>query len=737
MVMLATGGLDVSPATDIKVKYQCFHCGESTNSPLFLVNESGEELPFCCHGCISVFRLLNSKGLEQYYQLKKTGTRFQRGGPVTINEIDYSYLDDQQFIEKYVKDEGDYYRFEFYLEGIHCISCLWLIEQLPEFMEGVQSSRLNLEKSKVTITAGKDISLAGVAKELNSLGYRPHPITESADIERLRKKEEHSLLIRIGIAGACLGNIMLLSTSIYAGLKGSIGDFFIWLSFFLCLPVFFYSAVPFYRSAFASLKKLRINLDVPIVLAIFTGFISGVYSLLTGGNEVYFDSLSALIFLLLISRYLLKKAQIRGMDSADLRHFFIPGTVLKKENGQFQRVHFDFVAVGDIIQIPDGDVIPVDGKVVAGAGYVNMSCLTGEPYPVEVKAGDEVFSGTANTGSVLEVKVEKLNESTRIGQILEKIQDLPTSKTEIVKLADSIAQYFLSAVILLAVGLFFYLVRTDFHDALNRAMALIIVTCPCALGLATPFALTKAISLAVKNGIIPKNDEVFERIKKAKNLFLDKTGTLTAGTFKVISWQELKVPEKLEENWSLPDVVYELERHSRHLIGRELTLKALEMGAGKTGIPVLDVQEVWGKGMTGEYKGRQLEMKALSEIGDDGSEVASGLNVYNNVGLYVDGELVATFKLADELRDDAVETIRAIKKMGVACFIVSGDKRPEVKKVAGALNIPDTHTFAEVSPDEKHEILEGFDRSIMAGDGANDALALKSSYVGIATQGSV
>ncbi|NQU64816.1 MAG: heavy metal translocating P-type ATPase metal-binding domain-containing protein, partial [SAR324 cluster bacterium] len=696
-----------------------------------------EELPFCCNGCISVFQLINSKGLKEYYKLKETGGKFQRGGPVNIKDIDYSYLDDEKFIEKYVKDVGDFYRIEFYLEGIHCISCLWLIEQLPRFMDGVQSSRLDMEKSKVTIIASKELSLARIAKEFNTLGYRPHPITESADIARLRKKEEHSLLMRIGIAGACLGNIMLLTTSLYAGLQGSIGEFFTWLSFFISLPVFFYAAVPFYRSAFASLRKLRINLDVPIVLAIVTGFISGGYSLLTGSSEVYFDSLSALIFLLLISRYLLKKAQISGLDSADLRHFFIPSTVLKKENEQFQRVHFDFVEVGDILQIPDGEVIPVDGKVTAGTGHVNMSCLTGEPYPVEVKEGDDVFSGSVNTGSTLEIKVEKLNESTKIGQILQKIQDLPTSKTEIVKLADRIAQYFLTAVILLAVGLFFYLVQTDLHDALDRAMALIIVTCPCALGLATPFALTKAMGLAMKNGIIVKNDEVFERIRKAQHLFLDKTGTLTAGSFKVVSWQEIKVPEKLKNNWHLPSVVYELERQSRHLIGRELTLKALEMGAREGEIQLTHVQEIWGKGMTGECAGLQLEMKALSDIGDGGLGGESDLSIYNNVGLYVDDELVATFKLADELRDDAVESIRSIEKMGVDSFIISGDNQHEVKKVAKILSIPDNKVFAAVSPAGKHDILEGYQKTIMVGDGANDALALKSSFVGIATQGSV
>jgi Cu2+-exporting ATPase/Cu+-exporting ATPase len=551
MTRSAVNSAVAAPTIQANVKFECYHCGETSHTPIVLVDKSGKELPFCCHGCVSVFRLINSKGMEEFYKIKETGVQFQKSGPISITEIDYSYLDDEKFIEKYVKDEGDTYRIEFYLEGVHCISCLWLIEKLPQFMEGVMNSRLDMEKSKVTIIAKKSHSLAEIAQELNSLGYRPHPITESADIERLRRKEEYGFLIRIGVAGACLGNIMLLATSIYAGLKGSLGDFFIWLSFFISLPALFYSAAPFYRSAFASLKNLRINLDVPIVLAVFTGFSSGVYSLFTGGNEVYFDSLTALIFLLLISRYLLKKAQIRGMDSSDLRQFFIPGTVLKKEDGAFQRVHFDFVAVGDTIQIPEGDVIPVDGKVIAGEGYVNMSCLTGEPYPIKVTRGDEVFSGSVNAGGILEVEVEKLNESTKIGNILQKIQDLPTSKAEIVKLADNIAQYFVTIVILLALGLFLYLVRTDFHTALDRAMALIIVTCPCALGLATPFALTKAISLAMKNGIITKNEEVFERLRRAKNLFLDKTGTLTVGTFRVVSWQEITVPEKLKPFWHL------------------------------------------------------------------------------------------------------------------------------------------------------------------------------------------
>ncbi|MCM2323550.1 MAG: heavy metal translocating P-type ATPase metal-binding domain-containing protein, partial [Oligoflexia bacterium] len=547
---MAPGLVAATPALSIP----CLHCGRA----------SGES--FCCEGCEAVFAILHSRGLSEYYALKKTGGWLRQPLPAAVPGRSYTYLDDPAFLKLYAMSApGGGLEMTFYAEGIHCVACVWLLEKLPELVKGLSSVRLDLGSSTALVRIPEGGSFAAAAREFERLGYRPHPV-RGEELEQHQKRENRQMLIRLGIAGACHGNLMLLAVSLYGGATGTLAKAFSWVSLALFLPVAIYSAVPFYRDAWVSLRTRRISIDVPIALGVVGGTLASTVNLFRGSSHIYFDSLSSLVFLLLGSRYLLKRAHENAFRSSKLLHFLMPSSVRRRlaQTESYEQVGIEVIAPGDVVKVLPNEPIPVDGTVIAGRSTIHCALLTGESDPVGVGEGEIVHAGTVNQASVLEIRATGAGYATRLGRILKAIEEGAQRKAPIVTLTDAVARRFVGAVLVFAALAW---LGTGWHlgweAGFERALALLIITCPCGLALATPLALSISIGKAARSGLLIKGADVLERLARVDKVFLDKTGTLTTGEFEVLEWSVAPGDERIAAHAAVA-----LESRSNHPIAK-------------------------------------------------------------------------------------------------------------------------------------------------------------------------
>ncbi|MCR9205422.1 MAG: heavy metal translocating P-type ATPase metal-binding domain-containing protein, partial [Halobacteriovoraceae bacterium] len=587
------------------INLHCSHCQESVLTPYR--NEKGREI-FCCQGCQSVYNILSGAKLEQFYEIQKQTGEYTK--PVTEQEsTGYDYLASQEFLEKYGRLETDgTWSMSFYLKGVHCLACLWLIERLPQLVKEVTEARLNLGKSLVTIKLMKnETSFVETARCLNRLGYPPFPISNQDELEVARKKEERGLILKIGVAAFAMMNIMLYTGSVYAGANGGYMISFGYLSLLLSLPVVFYSAFPFYKSAAAAIRTRQINIDVPLSLAIIAGFVISTYFVLIGSEHFYFDSIATLTFLILLSRLVLKKAQQASLNKNDLISIFQRGSYLKKVGNGWEETLSESLKERDILKVKPLQTIPCDGKLLSSKAKINMSSLTGESLPVQHIKGNNVFMGTTNMNEDIELEVLFTGRETRIGKLLDEIERTDHSKSQYSFLTDKVSKYFFATVLVLAVFTFFgTLLNTGLEKALENALALIIVTCPCALGLATPLTFSRIMELAQSKGIIFKNEQAIERLNEIDSIFFDKTGTLTTGNFQVIDF-DFEGSQHSDFNRAI-NLIYALEAKSHHPIAKSIVQWCTKQSDRLEILPLELYEEILGKGVKGIYLERHYEV---------------------------------------------------------------------------------------------------------------------------------
>lgn len=697
----------------------CRHCNEKVVIPIHLNKES--DVVFCCQGCKTVFEILHDNKLESYYQLRKQSDKISFT-PINTTHQKFLYIDDPEFLEKYSQSSETQRVMTFYLENIHCLACLWLIEKLPDFIPGVVSAKLNMAKSTVEITTTKSTNFSIIAKQLEVLGYPPHPIMEDSELKELQRKEDHRDLIRIAVAFFCTGNIMLLAFAVYAGADGVIRTYFDWISLFLYFPVFLYAALPFYQSAWNSIKNRTISIDFPIVLALILGGIFSMHSVLNSLEHVYFDSLTMLVFLLLTSRYVLKKSQQKGLASSEISSFFTNIISYKiQDDEKLKEVFSKFLKVGDKIKIHPGDTVPVDAVITKGNTHINNSLLTGEIVPVEVQTGSTILSGTVNIEQVIEAKVSNTAENSKLGQILLAVEKGWNQKTKIIGFTDNVAKYFVTSIFIIAVlVLLYFFYQQRYEDGIIRSLTLIIITCPCALGLTTPLSLTLALSKLAKKGIIVKDEQVIEKTSQIKNIIFDKTGTLTHGKFKVVEW----INHNASNNH---DIVYQLEKNSAHPIAKSIVSYILSTSKNLKELEVKNYKETLGAGPSGIISSNEYSIRPLR----------GGKNSSTHVGLYQANELLNEIILDDTIKAGAQEELKKISSLGLIPYVLSGDNEAVVTAVGQNLGIKSQNIYFEKDPTQKLEIIKGLSNTMMLGDGANDAIALSFSDVGVAVHGSV
>jgi len=718
----------------------CAHCGLPV--PLGLIDETHDE-QFCCNGCRTVYRVIHGCGLDRFYNLR--GATDAEVTPAQITDRQYGEFDDPVFEDLYIEQSSsETFVTELYLEGVHCAACVWLVEKLPQVLPGVVEARLDMRRSLVRIRwDAQQVSLSRIARMLDSLGYPPHPAKDKRARE-LRRKEDHRFLIRIGVAAVCAGNVMTLAFALYGGVFTGIetqySNLFRWSSMVFGLIALVWPGNLFFRGAWAALRTRTAHLDLPIALGLMAGGMAGTVNAILGRGEIYFDSLTVLVFLLLVGRWIQRRQQRWASDSIELLFSLTPTSARRVDGDRTTDVPIEAIGPGDVIEVRAGESVPTDGIVLDGRSSVDQSLLTGESRPIAVATGDTVHAGVVNVAACLQVRVEAIGEHTRVGKLMRLVEECSLSKAPIVQLADRIAGWFVAVVLALAATTLGVWLWFDPSQAVDNAVALLIVTCPCALGLATPLAVTVAVGRAARRGILVKGGEVLELLAERGTILLDKTGTITAGRTTVLSWVGDEQAKSL---------VAALEAHSAHPIAAALVaaLNSEEQAAVWPTPTVTDVQQMPEGGLIGNVDGRNLTVGSSGFVRSRGvpippdilaaerEAVARGLSP---VLVTIDNRCVAAVGLGDSIRDDVRGAIDEIKRVGWEVHILSGDHPEVVEAVGRELGIPDQHALGGATPENKVDyvgtaIREG--RVVMVGDGVNDAAALSAATVGIAVHG--
>lgn len=707
----------------------CTHC--TLPVPAGLVVE-GAARQFCCSACRTAYAIIHEHGLDDYYAFAE-----RRDRPVTSSGRDYGEFDHDAFRAIYVREGADgLAECDLYLDGVHCASCVWLVEKVPLAIPGVVSAELDIGRARCRVRWDRSRTpLSAIARFLDALGYVAHPF-RGARAEEMRRREDRAALVNIGIAGAIAGNVMMIALAIYAGWFGGIDPeferYFRWWSFLLTTPAMIWPGRVFFKSAWGALRQRALHMDVPIAVAIGAGYLRGAVNTFTDTGPVYFDGVATLIFLLLVGRFLQQRAQRAAADSAELLFSLAPNTArVVGEDGVVREVPTEAVLPGAVLDVRAGDTLAADGVIVAGRSAVDLSLLTGESRPVSVAEGAQVFGGTLNVSAPIRVAVTRSGESSRIGQLLKDVEDSARRRAPVVKMADRMAGGFIAVVLVAAVATYWTWMVRDPSQALDNAIAMLVVTCPCALALATPMAITVAIGRAARRGILIKGGDALERLATPGRLLLDKTGTLTTGRLELVSW---------DGDESARPLVAAIEQHSRHPVA------AAVLRATPTATDALartdDVQETIGGGIRGRVNGHEVLVGKPTWV----LELASGVHesfppldaALTPVLVAVDGIVVARIGFGDPIRAEAAEAVRALRARGWRLGILSGDDTRVVASVGKTLGIAAQDCRGGASPEDKRmaveqALLEG--PVVMVGDGVNDAAAIASATVGIGVRG--
>ena len=721
----------------------CYHCGLPIPDDVDLpVSINGEKRAMCCYGCQAVAQSIVENGLEDYYRSRDALPESPREAmPAILEQL--ALYDHADFQKSFVKQLGENEReASLLLEGITCAACIWLNEQHIGKLPGVIAVDINYASRRARVRWDEtQIKLSEVLRAVAAIGYRAYPY-DAAKNEEISRKERRGALWRLWVAGFGMMQVMMYAYPVYIAGGDMTADIELlmrWASLILTMPVVFYSSAPFFRNAWRDLKVRRVGMDVPVALGVGAAFAASCWATLTHSGEVYFDSVTMFVFFLLGGRYLEMMARQKALSVTEALAKLLPAFAQKLPNfpvdrSTEQKVVAD-LAVGDFLLVRPGEIVPADGKVVEGVSHANEALLTGESRPVLKQPGERVTGGSVNTDSPLVIQVEQVGQGTRLSAIIELMERASLEKPKIVELADRIAVYFVAALLVIAglTALGWYWVEPS--RALWITVSVLVVTCPCALALATPIALTVAAGSLARDGLLVTRGHAIETLARATHFVFDKTGTLTSGRM------------QLRDILPLADVTSEqclamaaaLEQSSEH----PLALALLHAAPNAQALQAVDVFSEAGQGVEAVIQGRRCRIGrpdyalALSRAELPASAEA-WLESGDTVVLLADerGPL-ALFRIGDVLRPEAAKLISDLRKAGKKVVLLTGDSPAVARRVAGELGIDDVR--AGVTPAGKYACVTGLQQEgavvCMVGDGVNDAPVLAQAQVSVAMGG--
>ncbi len=706
----------------------CYHCGDVCPDNSIRIDEK----LFCCNGCKTVFEILDENNLCNYYDLDKTPGI----SPDFLNTKKFDYLDDQQTIRKLVDfSEGDYVKVTFDIPQIHCSSCIWLLENLYKLNSGITSSQVDFLKKELTVSINnKKISLKELVQLLASIGYEPQILLDSID-NKSKIKSTSKLYYRVGIAGFCFANIMMFSFPEYLGIDLSnslLKKVFTYLNLLLALPVFFYSAYEYFGSALKGLNKKIINIDFPISLGILVIFIRSVYEVSSGTGAGYFDSLTGLVFFLLIGKLFQEKTYGAMNFERNYKSFF-PLSVTIKKNGNEKSILVSQLMVGNRILVRQNEIIPADSILFSGNGKIDYSFVTGESKPVEKVLGEMIYAGGRQIGGAIELEVIKEVSQSYLTQLWNNdifINPEKLGESDFTHFSNTVSKYFTTFILLVAAISALFWLPSSTGKAINVLTAVLIIACPCALALSIPFTLGNTLRIFGKNKFYLKNIAAIENMGRVDTIVFDKTGTLTKPGMSDITFNG-KILTRLEQR-----MVKSLARNSVHPLSKKI-YSSLE---GDELYPVTNYVETTGMGLEGVVFGHTLKIGSKNLVGADGG-IYKDVSLQKNeetfstkVYLSVDEELLGYFELSNSYRKGIDILLEDIDKK-YDLSLLSGDNEGEKDNLLKFFK-NESQLFFDHSPEEKLRYIKnlqtGGRKVLMIGDGLNDAGALKQSDVGIA-----
>ncbi|MAL60332.1 MAG: heavy metal translocating P-type ATPase [Flavobacteriaceae bacterium] len=693
----------------------CYHCGDLCESKAILHNEK----TFCCQGCVTVFDILNDNDLSYYYDLEKTPG-------ISPNEIasKFDFLENQSIVDKLIEfTDGNTQIVSFLIPSIHCSSCIWVLENLQKLNPAVRTSQVDFPKKTVRITfSSKELSLKDLVTLLARIGYEPYISLDSLDSKT--KKTNNKLIYQLGVAGFAFGNVMFLSFPEYFQVEefwlDQFKHLFRWLMFAFSLPVVFYSGKDYFISAYKGLRSRILNIDIPIALGITVLFVRSTLEIIMDWGTGFFDSLTGLVFFLLVGKYFQQKTYSYLSFERDYKSYFPIAITRLSENNTEEQVPIYEVKQGDRLLIRNKELLPVDAILLKGNALIDYSFVTGEAVPVPKTSGDKLFAGGRHEGTIIEVEAVKEVAQSYLTQLWSNEVFTHNKQHLFEPLINKISKHFTISVLSIAflAGMFWFVVDTS--KIFQVVTAVLIVACPCAIALASPFTLGNLLRIFGRNKFYVKEAYIIEQMEQVDTVVFDKTGTITTNAKSQIYYEGIPLSE--EESTLLTSSL----RASNHPLSR-----ALYDILNKNNITVLDhFEEVTGKGILAIHKDQQIKIGSPSFV--EGNTVS---NEENKTSVYVSSKygFKGRYVFQNTYREGLSDVFREISKNN-EIVILSGDNDGERGRLEMILP-KNAQLYFDQKPDDKLQFIKNLQKKgkkvMMVGDGLNDAGALAQSDVGV------
>ncbi|WP_413668303.1 heavy metal translocating P-type ATPase [Mucilaginibacter sp. Mucisp86] len=693
-------------------KISCYHCGDDCTTKNYILDDKH----FCCHGCKSVYQLLSASQLCNYYNYND-----HPGATRARTDRRFEYLSEPSIVNKLIDYTDERVTMvTFYIPHIHCSSCLWLLEKLNRINPAIHYCRVDFLKKQLNIRFNHHrISLQQLVELLYDIGYEPL-ISLQDVIKEQNATGKDQLVQKIAVAGFCFGNVMLLSFPEYFGIslyEQSFKQFFGWLNVLFCLPVVFYSGREYFVSAWQNLRRKSLNIDFPLALGIAVLFSRTVFEVLTHTGAGFADTLCGLVFFLLVGKFVQKKTYHHISFERDYRSFF-PVAVNTMVEGDEKPVPLSDLHTGHRIRIRNNEIIPADAILLKGQALIDFSFVTGEAVPVTKTLGEIIYAGGRQTGEAIELEVLKPVSQSYLTQLWNNEAFTRKQDNRMQTFNQKVSKYFTVALLLIAIGSLLFWLPTDISRGIAAFTAVLIVACPCALALSTPFTMSAALSIFDRNLFYLKNTAVVEQLAAIDTIVMDKTGTITTGNN-----QGIQLNAQLNDDEKA--LVYNICMHSSHPLSRMICRYL----GNHEWAPVTGLAEIAGRGIVGLVNGCYVRIGSEQYVGSYNNIPSAGTKVH----ISIDGNYKGYFTLTQQYRE-GLKNISALEK-DYEMFLLSGDQDHERFELVRFFKHSD-RLFFNQSPQDKLDFInraqQQGNKVMMIGDGLNDAGALKQSDLGIA-----